>query len=70
MFIQLTKKDGKVLFGNILNFVFDETDLGLVVHLNTGEKWLVQESLNDVKYAIAQSIAHGAQSGGNNTILR
>lgn len=63
MFLQLTKQDGKVLFINVMTVLLEETDLGLVAHFD-GNKWLVRESLNDVKYAIAQAFA--AQTQGNN----
>lgn len=62
MFLQLTKQDGKVLFVNIMTVLLEDTDLGLVAYFD-GNKWLVKESLNDVKYAIAQAFA--AQTQGN-----
>jgi uncharacterized protein YlzI (FlbEa/FlbD family) len=63
MFLQLTKQDGKALFVNVMTVLLEETDLGLVAYFD-GNKWLVKESLNDVKYAIAQAFA--AQAHGNN----
>lgn len=63
MFLQLTKQDGKALFVNVMTVLLEETDLGLVAYFD-GNKWLVKENLNDVKYAIAQAFA--AQTNGNN----
>ena len=63
MFLQLTKKDGKALLVNIMSVLLEETDSGLVVHFEDNW-WLVKESLNDVKYSIAQAFA--AQAQGNN----
>lgn len=63
MFLQLTKQDGKALFVNVMTLLLEETDLGLVAYFD-GNKWLVKESLTDVKYAIAQAFA--AQTQVNN----
>lgn len=66
MFLQLTQKDGKALLVNVMNVLFEETDSGLVVHFED-KWWIVEESLNYIKYSIAQAFA--AQANSNSARL-